>query len=110
MYMVFIHSVKSIGFIRLACFARTVDKETKNELRKIFNKHDPIGIYFTDNFDEYDPEIERIVAQFRNDKTLQDFLTDVYDTLVFMFDKQIVGAKSKYKKLTKEIYEVLKKA
>jgi hypothetical protein len=85
--------------------------KTKFKLRKIINKYDPICIYFgkKSNPDEYDPEIEKILATFSKNDTFENFTDKVYDIFTEMFGSDIIDHKSKYIKLSKEIYNYLKK-
>ncbi len=87
-----------------------MDSKLKNKLRKIFNKHDPIGIYFgrNMNFDEYDPEIKQLPSIFYKARSRGKFQEEFYELFVRMFFKNIVGNKVKYKKLAKEVYDLLK--
>ena len=86
-------------------------KKIKNGLREIFNKHDPIGIYFgkETNFDEYDPEISGVIIRFNRSKNVSEFTSEIHNLVTKMFSKEIAGEKSKYKKLAKEVYEFLNK-
>lgn len=81
-----------------------------NRLRNILNKHDPIGIYFGKkvNFDEYDSEIKNIYKDFRRYKDFDQFCKRVYSIFKFWFGADVVGDKSKYDKLSKDLYLVLK--
>ncbi len=83
----------------------------RNKLRSIFNKHDPIKIYFGKkvNFDEYDPEINRVLIRFNRSRSLQDFTDELHIVFQQMFDNKIAGQKSRYKKLAKEVYTLLHK-
>ncbi len=86
-----------------------INSKIKDELRRIFNKHDPIGIYENEkvNFDEYDPEINLILKKFRKNMSLENFTDELYKVFIKMFDEQISGPKSRYKKIAKEIYKLL---
>ncbi|HLD34100.1 MAG TPA: hypothetical protein VJB66_05210 [Candidatus Nanoarchaeia archaeon] len=80
----------------------------RSDLRKIFNKHDTIGIFFGDNIDEYDLETKQIIAKFKSSKNKSEFLTLVHKVFIRMFDKKIAGSKSRYLKLSNELYARLK--
>lgn len=84
--------------------------DKKNKLRRIFNKWDVIKIYQSDkiNFDEYDPEINKIVNEFNTFKNKSDFLKYVHSIFIKMFDKKIAGNRSRYQKLSDEVYNYLK--
>jgi len=88
-----------------------MDDKIRDNLRKIFNRYDPIGIYQDDetNFDEYDPEIKGLIIRFNRSKNRDDFLTEVHTVFVNLFDEKIAGQKSKYKDLANEVYDFLEK-
>ena len=87
-----------------------MDSKLKNKLREIFNKHDVMGIYFGKdvNFDEYDPEIKKLPFIFHEKLSLKEFTDELHKLFQRMFSKEIVGNKTKYLKLAKEVYELLK--
>jgi len=80
----------------------------RNKLRKLFNKHDPIGIYENKdvNFDEYDPEISGLIIRFKRSKNEDEFLDELYIVFKNMFSERIAGSKNRYTKLAKEIYNL----
>ena len=86
-----------------------MNPEIRDGLRRIFNKYDPIGIYFGEdvNFDEYDPEIDDMLTKFKRSKNLEEFTNEVHATFVRFFDEDIAGPKSEYRKLAEEVYGFL---
>jgi len=88
-----------------------INLKLKDALRRIFNKHDLIDIYENKkiNFDEYDPEIRLVLKKIKRDMTLENFTDELHKIFVKMFDERIAGPKSKYKKLSKEVYDFLTK-
>ncbi|MBI2136224.1 hypothetical protein HYU06_04075 [Candidatus Woesearchaeota archaeon] len=87
-----------------------MNSKVKTNLRQIFNRYNPIGIYQDDetNIDEYDPEINRLIIKFKNSKNKDEFLAELHTVFIKMFDKKIAGPKSRYKKLANEVYDFLK--
>lgn len=87
-----------------------MNSKLKNKLRKIFNKYDPIGIYFGKNinFDEYDPEIKGLIIRFKRSKNLNEFTYEMHNLFQKMFFPEIAGTKKRYKKLSKEVYNLFK--
>ncbi|MEK6867238.1 MAG: hypothetical protein AABX98_00300 [Nanoarchaeota archaeon] len=87
-----------------------MDAKTKNKLRAIFNKHDPIKIYFGKkvNFDEYDPEIHLLPQAFRGSKNRKEFKEEVHKIFIGMFSKEIAGSRLRYEILAREVYCFLK--
>ena len=83
--------------------------ELLNEMRKIVNKYDPVGIYYsTKAFDEYDPEIRDICARFKKSKTLKEFTKEVYNVFVKWFFPSVAGKREKYTDLSKDLFRLLK--
>lgn len=80
-----------------------------NELQKIFNKCDPIGIYYEENNDEYDPEIQSILTKIKIGMDKSQLYELIYREFVYWFDKETVGEKKDYDSLTEEVYKILKK-
>lgn len=60
------------------------------------------------NFDEYDPEIDDILTEFKRSKNLEEFTNEVHAMFVNLFNSRIAGPRSKYGKLAGEVYEFLK--
>lgn len=89
-----------------------IPDKLKNEMRRVFNKHDPISIFYDNkiNFDEYDPEIELIMLNLKKIKDYRGFLKLVYQVFQKMFSKEIAGKIEDYDKLAKEIFKILKKS
>ena len=87
------------------------DFELKTELRDIFNKYNLINIYESDkvNFDEYDPEINLVLKRFKKKISLVKFTDKLHKIFIRMFGEIIAGPKSKYKKLAREVYDLLNK-
>ncbi len=81
----------------------------KNELREIFNKHDPIGIYRDKetNFDEYDPEIEQLPLVFNKTSSVKEFADKLHEIFQRMFSKETAGKKANYRELAKDVYKLL---
>lgn len=67
-------------------------------------KHDPIGIYFGENDDEYYPEVRTILPRLKNCEFEDDVLAVVYEEFVKWFDEQIAGVKDNYTQIAKEIW------
>ncbi|MBI1972776.1 hypothetical protein HYS50_02105 [Candidatus Woesearchaeota archaeon] len=83
-----------------------MDLPLKNKLRKILNKHDPIGIYFgmRENFDEYDPEIEDIYRLSKQCKNLDTFVDGVHKIFIRWFGPETAKGKEEYIGLSKELF------
>lgn len=84
----------------------------KNEYGQIFNKisellfrHDPIGINFEDNADEYDPEVGTILPRLRTCTSSDDVLSVVYEEFQKWFNGE-AGAKENYQDIALEIWSI----
>ena len=80
-----------------------------NEMRKIVNKYDPVGIYYTtEAFNEYDPEIRDIYTSFKKSKVLNEFTKEVHNVFVKWFFPSVAGKREKYIDLSKDLFKLLK--
>src|SRR3989344_6993641 len=95
---------------KLGIFNVKIDNGLMNKLRIILNKQDPIGIYFGKkvNFDEYGPEIKNIYCDFNKCKNFKEFSSLVYSVFQYWFSSDIIGSKTKYNKISKEFYTILR--
>ena len=77
------------------------------EVEEILFRHDPIGINFEDNRDEYDPEVDTILPRLKEARDADDVQSIVYEEFVRWFDEKIAGKKSNvvYKNISLEIWE-----
>lgn len=87
-----------------------MNNELLNRMREVLNKHDPIGIYSRNNFDEYDSEIREIRKIFIGCKDLDKFITEVHKIFIRFFDKRIAGNKQKYVKISKDLFKLLNRS
>ena len=80
-------------------------------MRKILNKHDPIGIYFGKdvNFDEYDPEIKDIYKIFKKCKNLDKFVIEVHKIFIKWFSSEVAGNKEEHIDLSRDLFNFLNK-
>lgn len=86
-----------------------MDEKLINGMRKILNKHDPIGIYYGKkvNYDEYDPEISEILKVYKNCKNARVFTYKVHNIFKHMFSPEIAGNQKRYAQLSKELWNLL---
>jgi hypothetical protein len=89
-----------------------MDDVLRDDLRKIFNRHNPVGVYEDDetNYDEYDSEINHIPKLFQESKNLDEFTLKIHKLFIDYFGKLTGGNKSKYLELSKELYKFLKES
>lgn len=88
-------------------------KEKQNsrisKLRKIFNEADPQGIYFGDNPDEYDPEIDAIVKLLPQCDTAVKIKRTLWVIFKDKFGADIAGSENVYTGLSEAMFEWKKK-
>lgn len=71
-------------------------KNKQEEYRYYFNKVDPVGIFFDENIDEYDPEIEELLNSNIDLKNFQN----VKEKLSLIFKKYFEGIMVDENKIT----------
>ncbi len=78
-------------------------KELLVEVSGILFRHDPIGINFDDNTDEYDSEAETILPRLRADMTVEEARSVVHEELVRWFSHEDAGSEEEYASIAAEI-------
>jgi hypothetical protein len=69
-------------------------------------RHDPVGINFEENTDEYDLEAETILPRLRRCHTLEDVHNAVYSEFVRWFDADTAGPPERYKQIASEVWQL----
>jgi hypothetical protein len=77
-----------------------------DSVSSLLYRHDPIGINFQDNADEYDLEAETILPRLRNCQTLEDVHKAVYAEFVRWFDADTAGPPEHYQLIAVEIWQL----
>ncbi|HLR07526.1 MAG TPA: hypothetical protein VK117_17055 [Pyrinomonadaceae bacterium] len=67
-------------------------------------RHDPIGINFEDNEDEYYPEVRTILPLLKTCHSPEEVLDVVHGEFVRWFDQETAGSKEHYSKIAHEIW------
>ena len=80
-----------------------------NSIAEILFKHDPIGINFDDNTDEYETEARTILPRLKDCHSAEDVLTVTHEEFQRWFDVGTAGAKQNYKKISDEIWGLWQK-
>ncbi|HLC64029.1 MAG TPA: hypothetical protein VJK25_01600 [Patescibacteria group bacterium] len=75
-------------------------------LRKIINKHDPMSLMDAAPEDEYDMEVEKILASTYRLNSLAKIEKIIYDTFVNNFGDEARIAEDLYHKIAKEWLEI----
>jgi hypothetical protein len=76
----------------------------------ILFRHDPIGINFEDNTDEYDAEAATILNRLRPGIGLGEARRIVHEEFVQWFERDIAGPEEKYIKIASELLAAYEKA
>lgn len=84
-------------------------KEFYQSVSEILFRHDPIGINFETNDDEYEPEVDTILPRLKNCSSVEDVLDVVHKEFIKWFDEDIAGEKSNYEEISKEIWDLWQK-
>lgn len=80
--------------------------ELFDSVSALLYRHDPIGINFEENTDEYDLEARTILPRLRRCHTLEDVHNAVYSEFVHWFDADIAGAPEHYMQIAAEIWQL----
>ncbi len=76
-----------------------------DELAALLFRHDPVGINFEDNTDEYEPEVGTILPRLRSCHSPDDVRRVVHQEFVRWFDADIAGPEERYAKIATEIWD-----
>lgn len=88
-------------------------RELVDEISALLFRHDPIGINFEDNTDEYDPEAETIVLRLVDsgtDLSVEQTEVVVHEEFVHWFGDGVAGPVDRYRKIAQEIRELWRPA
>lgn len=85
---------------------KAANKELFEEMTTLLFQHDPIGINFEENTDEYEPEVGTILPRLKDAATTSDVLDIVHEEFVRWFDEQIAGDKEHYREIANDIWKL----
>lgn len=71
----------------------------------ILFQHDPVGINFKDNADEYYPEVRTILPRLKDCHSAQDVTSVVHEEFVRWFEPETAGPKDHYQLPPEEIWK-----
>jgi len=83
--------------------------ELFSRLQKCFFEHDPIGINFEFNADEYDPEVGTVIPRLPDCQSQADVLVVVHEEFVRWFGAVTAGDASRYEKIAADVCRIWKK-
>jgi hypothetical protein len=75
-----------------------------DEVEALLYRHDPVGIGFGDNPDEYRPEAESIVACLPRARSVDDVVTLVHGEFVRWFDEDTAGPADRYEDIARDVW------
>jgi|SRR5215475_4109799 len=73
---------------------------------ELLYRHDPIGICFGDNPDEYEPKTGTILPRLHGCRSANDALQVVYEEFVRWFDRETAGSREHYDEIASEIWKL----
>jgi len=80
-------------------------KELFAEVSAIFFRHDPIGINFETNTDEYEPETGTVLARLKEAGSARDLGRIIHEVFVLWFSPADAGPESRYTVIANDVWE-----
>lgn len=76
-----------------------------DELSEILFRHDPMGINFETNTDEYEPEVDTILPRLKEASTPDELRRIIHEEFVQWFNgDEMVGPESRYEEIAQEVW------
>ncbi|MDQ3579875.1 MAG: hypothetical protein M3443_20215 [Actinomycetota bacterium] len=92
---------------RVEAVATGGQEATVERLEALLFRHDPIGINFGDNTDEYRAEAETIALRRGEVSSVQDVQRVVHEEFVRWFSADIAGPPDRYGAIAREIWNLI---
>ncbi len=73
----------------------------------ILAKHDPVGIIFESNYDEYEPEAKSIIERIPEMIDESSVQKIVHEEFVRWFDNDVAGSIDKYSQVASDIWKLI---
>ena len=80
--------------------------ELFERLTEILFRHDPIGINFETNTDEYEPEVSTIIPRLRSATSREDVRRVVHEEFMRWFDGGMAGGEANYDAIATEVWDL----
>ena len=77
-----------------------------DSVSELLFQHDPIGINFEINQDEYQSEVSTILPRLRECRSEEDVIKLVHHEFVRWFDESTAGSIDSYREIASEIWEL----
>ena len=84
--------------------------ELFDAVAEILFRHDPIGINFEDNSDEYYPEARTILPRLKDCASPQDVVTVIHEEFNSWFDSDTAGPRERYVDIADEVWTLWRKS
>ena len=75
-----------------------------DDIAALLFRHDPIGLNFDDNTDEYDCEARTILPRLKTCHSSDDVLTAVHEEFQRWFDPYIAGPRERYADIANDVW------
>jgi hypothetical protein len=75
-----------------------------DELAALLFRHDPIGLNFDDNTDEYECEARTILPRLKACHSANDVLAAVHEEFQRWFDAEIAGPRERYADIANDVW------
>lgn len=75
-----------------------------DDATEILFRHDPIGINFVRNTDEYEPEVSTILPRMESAASEQDALRIIHEEFVRWFNARTAGPQERYASAAAELW------
>jgi hypothetical protein len=86
---------------------RTEYGELFDSIAALLFRHDPVGINFEENADEYEPEAGTILPRLHNCQSVDDVVRVVHEEFVRWFSADTAGPRESYEEIAFEIWPPL---
>jgi hypothetical protein len=83
--------------------------EVFEEMSLLLFRHDPVGINFETNTDEYEPEVGTILPRLKECESAADVQRIVHEEFIRWFDSGTAGPIASYTKIADEIWQIWQK-
>lgn len=83
---------------------RRQNPELFEAVSSLMFQHDAIGINFTTNTDEYEPEAGTVIPRLASCSSVDDVMTVLHEEFVRWFGSEIAGELQRYSELANDIW------
>ena len=80
-----------------------------DDIAAVLLRHDPIGLNFGLNADEYAPEARHILPKLREVHSVEELHRAIYTVFVFLFDADMAGPEDAYAPIAHDVWETWKR-